>query len=433
MKKENKMYLLIIICAIVVYLLLRKPSASGDNSTIDKANARTVGGVSDWPVTTTPSPVIDPDPETFLIYAYSNLSENGIDLYIESGPSVGWIDFNVLRQSDFTGIGYPGSVVLGTDMTVRTGENAIYRFNFPSPLDQGDYVVVAKPQRIEGAYSYVYISIVADHSEPIITTDLPAWLTKIDITRLNATNETSVWVIPSGIEMRVSNKAATPQPTGKDHAGQNWDNTTWQPGTSQYAGDHNRVYRLNPPTIGVNGIESEETYYFDFRRSAYPNTIFRVEYTVPDTDLMFVSLLPGIVPPVDPGHDPEELDQLPAVEYIQSPDGIRKLEILGSRRVKLAISNTGVITDTYHEDIEAGGRRTAEMFPGLYNVYYVIGTDIYDLLSEITLPKGLFYIDKIYARASLFPTKESVVSNIIGLTPENDDVFDVANIILKVV
>lgn len=419
MKKENKMYLLVVASVIILYLLLRKPaSTQTPTDTKTQSNARTV---ADWPVTTTPPPVDNNVCE--FPPKITNLDITPDLLKIRVGGNSGTIRVQVLTDDGNF------SVVHSVDLYHAPDDIEI-----PLPgLQEGTYIVKVFSVWCEGPEDTLLVYV--GEESPTITTLKPSWIQKVDITRQVSTGDTSVWIDGAeDTELRISRVTGTPQPTGKDHNNVTWTHETWQSGDTEWSGDHDKVVRANPISPLNAGLLQAITYYFDFRRGSNPGQIFRIAYTIPAGDLSYISILPGVTPdpPVEP--DPEELEQLSGVNYsVVSPDGTRKLEVIDSRRVKLAIDNSGVITDTYHEDTESGGRRTAEMFPGLYNVYYVIGTDIYDLLSEITLPKGLYYIDKIYARASLFPTKESVVNNIIGLTPENDDCFDVANLILKVV
>lgn len=420
MKEKEKNRRVFIIALIFVFLVwvFRKRETPQQPETITRTNAR---AVADWPFQPDPEDPEEPNICSDPPVVSEIVEFTGDVLKVHIAGNSGTIRVDILDEDSFD--------VLFTQDVAHIPDS-VHTFNLPG-LAPGGYIVRVISVYCEGPESSLlaYIEEEEEPEEPTIITEKPAWVGRADITRQASTGDTSVWVDPSGLELQVSRTSGNPQPTGLDHNNQPWNSETWQAGDSQWSGDYSKVYRLNPVSAGNGGLLQGVTYNFDFRRITDPLTIYRIQYTVPAGDLSYISLLPGTTPP-DP---PEELDQLSGIQYIQSPDGTRKLEIIGSRRVKLAISNSGVITDTYHEDTESDGRRTAEMFPGLFNIYYVIGADIYDLISEIVLPPGLYYIDKIYARASKFPTKVSVVNNIIGLTPENDDCFDIANIILKVV
>lgn len=128
-------------------------------------------------------------------------------------------------------------------------------------------------------------------SEEQITTDLPSEISFIGITRNNSSRETSLYFTSSKpLSWRISAVGSGIQPQGITIDNQPWNNTTWNPVTTEWAvAPINYIARVNPVSPGQGGLIGGATYYIDLRLNDNPNTVFRMTYTMPNSDITTIT------------------------------------------------------------------------------------------------------------------------------------------------
>ena len=141
----------------------------------------------------------------------------------------------------------------------------------------------------------------------------------------------------------------------------------------------------------------------------------------------------GIVPVPIP--DPAPTGSLPplpsGVERSQS--GNWEARFITGHRKDIKIDSEGKITDHFPDKYDQNGQRYSDLNGSRYNAYYLLYSHPIPDLKGLKLPTGLHYLQKMYVRASNFPTWESVNKAWWGLSPEDQKLLEVANTELLVV
>lgn len=146
------------------------------------------------------------------------------------------------------------------------------------------------------------------------TTVIPSWIQKLSYTSDINTHEFSLHTLGDlDIELNIRS-LADPQPSGVSQDNLVWNQNVWIPGSTVYAmNGFNKVYRLNPISLGAGGVLKNTSYQIRARRVSNPAQVFLVT-TVTSNDSQ-----PAPVNLFEPTAPPVTTTQAPVVTTTQQP------------------------------------------------------------------------------------------------------------------
>lgn len=139
-----------------------------------------------------------------------------------------------------------------------------------------------------GPYTVEVVDLVAEISAvpPTESANKPAWVNRVAIT-MDVDSHQSTFYLDATVPTQMNITRPGQQPSGIDHNNVPWNENTWQVGDTSYPQDgYGRLFRYNPASLGVDGLQPNTLYTIKLRRSSNLLDVFVFNYTTPASSVL---------------------------------------------------------------------------------------------------------------------------------------------------